>query len=190
MTLLAHRGEKVAPHPAIRQDPNLQGWSWTDGSFSWVEPTAWCMLAVKKLARQAPEAAARLDEAERVLRDRACAGGGWNYGSPEVYGTNLPAHVPPTAAGLLALQDRAGDAMVQQAQAFLAREAAREGSTTALAVSWLALAALNTPAQSLAARLLERLPVIESMPNLASAAMMLYVLDHHARQTPPAAFVL
>jgi hypothetical protein len=188
--LLGHRGERVSEHPAIRQNPHLQGWSWTDGTFSWVEPTAWCMLAVKKLAREAPDAAARLDEGERVLRDRACAGGGWNYGNPEVFGKNLPAHVPPTAAALLALQDRAADAMVQEARSFLMREAAREGSTTALGISWLALSALKTPAETIAAQLAERLPVVESMPNLASAAMMFYVLDHHARQASPAALLL
>ena len=98
-------GENASPeHPAIRQDPDLQGWSWTDGTFSWVEPTAWCMLAVKKLARDdAGSARARIDEAEKVLADRACEGGGWNTGNPEVYGQALPAYVPPTAVGVLAL---------------------------------------------------------------------------------------
>ena len=123
---------KSPQHPAIRQNPNLQGWSWTDGTFSWVEPTAWCMLAVKKLARSTPEAGARVAEAEKVLEDRACSGGGWNYGNPEVYGKSLLAHVPPTAAGVLALQnrrertDRAAGRL-----AFSSARAAREGSTTA-----------------------------------------------------------
>src|SRR6478736_1185162 len=33
-----------------RQDNKLQGWSWIDGTFSWVEPTAWGLLALRKLA--------------------------------------------------------------------------------------------------------------------------------------------
>ena len=188
--LLAHRGERVSEHPAIRQNPNLQGWSWIDGTFSWVEPTAWCMLAVKKFARGAPEAVARLDEAERVMQDRACAGGGWNYGNPEVYGKNLPAHVPPTAAGVLALQDRMDEAMVQQAIAFLGREASREGSTSALAVSWLALSSVKVSAEALVSPLVERLPIAESIGNLAAAAQMLYVLEQFQQHALPSAVML
>jgi hypothetical protein len=188
--LLAHRGERVSEHPAVRQNPNLQGWSWIDGTFSWVEPTAWCMLAVKKFARGAPEAAARVDEAERVMQDRACTGGGWNYGNAEVYGKNLPAHVPPTAVAVLALQDRMSEAMVQNAVAFLGREASREGSTTALALSWLALTSVNAPAETLVAQLVERLPITESIGNLSAAAQMLYVLDRHKRNALPAAVML
>lgn len=188
--LLAHRGERVPEHPAVRQNPNLQAWSWMDGTFSWVEPTAWCMLAVKKLVRDAPGAPARLEEAERVMRDRACVDGGWNYGNPEVYGKNLPAHVPPTAVGVLALQDRTSDAMVQQAIAFLGREAGREGSTTALALSWLALSSVKAAAEPLVAPLVERLTIAESMGNFAAAAQMLYVLQHHERGTPPSAVLL
>jgi hypothetical protein len=188
--LLAHRGERVAAHPAIRQNPSLQGWSWIDGTFSWVEPTAWCMLAVKKLARTAPHAGARLDEAERVMRDRACVDGGWNYGNPEVYGKNLPAHVPPTAIGVLALQDRASDGMEQQAVAFLEREASREGSTTALALSWLALSSVKASAEPLVTPLVERLSIAEAMGNLAAVAQMLYVLQQHERHAPPAAVML
>ena len=103
--LIADEGRGSREHPAIKQDPSLQGWSWTDGTFSWVEPTAWCMLAVKKLAATAQPAARALDEAERVL-SIAPAGGGWNSGNSEVYGQELPPHVPPTALGVLALQDR------------------------------------------------------------------------------------
>lgn len=188
--LLAHRGERVGEHPAIRQNPSLQGWPWIDGTFSWVEPTAWCLLAVKKLVRGAPGAAPRIDEAERVLRDRACVDGGWNYGNPEVYGKNLPAHVPPTAVGILAMQDRASDGMVQQAVAFLGREATREGSTIALALSWLALSSVQAQAGMLVAPLVDRLPIAESMGNLATAAQMLYVLQQSERSAPPAAVML
>ena len=48
----------------------------------------------------------RLEQAERLLFDRQCAGGGWNYGNSEVLGQKLHAYVPTTALALLALQDR------------------------------------------------------------------------------------
>ena len=37
----------------MRQDGSLQAWSWVDGTFSWVEPTAWCLLLLKKWRLQA-----------------------------------------------------------------------------------------------------------------------------------------
>src|SRR5262249_42902645 len=89
-----------------RQDNTLQGWPWIEESFSWVEPTAWCMLAMKISSALLPdrERAARIDEAERLLLDRMCQTGGWNYGNSNTLGRELSAHVPTTALALLALR--------------------------------------------------------------------------------------
>jgi len=70
--LEALRGEIVArlpQSPALRQDDRLQGWPWTQGTFSWVEPTAWALLALRR--RQASGKgveAARLTDAETLLK--------------------------------------------------------------------------------------------------------------------------
>src|SRR6266481_5681810 len=32
-------------------DPYLSGWSWTAGAFSWVEPTSYSLMALRKLKR-------------------------------------------------------------------------------------------------------------------------------------------
>lgn len=188
--LIGSKGVQIPDHPAIRQDGSLQGWSWTDGTFSWVEPTAWCLLAVKKVAPDHPGARARIDEAERVMRDRACEGGGWNFGNAAVYGQPLPAHVPPSALGVLALQDRRQDPMVQQAVAYLRRSAILEGSTTALALSWIALRAVAAPEDGISEALLARVSVARDFGNLASAAMLYYVLERLADGTPPSAFLV
>ena len=34
--------------PDPRQDNRLQGWPWMPDTFSWIEPTCWCLLALKK----------------------------------------------------------------------------------------------------------------------------------------------
>ncbi len=188
--LIEQKGVRVAEHPAIKQDTSLQGWSWSDGTFSWVEPTAWCTLAVKKLARDNEDAPARIEEAERLLRDRACEGGGWNYGNTEVYGQALRAHVPPSAAVVLALQDRPNEPMVKDAVGFLSREAPREGSTTALALTWMAMAAVGAPKDDLVTGLRARLEIAETHGNVASIAMMLYVLDLAERGAQPSALIL
>ena len=92
----------------VRMDPTLKGWSWNPDAFSWVEPTAYALLALKK-GRQVlsgPDVDARIREGESMLYDRACEGGGWNYGNTNVYGVNVPPYPEVTAVALLGLQDR------------------------------------------------------------------------------------
>ena len=55
----------------IDQDPNLRGWPWTTGASSWVEPTAYALLALKSFAPKLPWGArARIEEGERLVYDR------------------------------------------------------------------------------------------------------------------------
>ena len=107
--LVEARGVTLQPSPIQRQDNRLQGWSWIDGTFSWAEPTAWAVFALKKchaLGIVPKGASMRILDGESLLQDRVCAGGGWNYGNSNVFNKNLPAYIPTTAIALLALQDR------------------------------------------------------------------------------------
>jgi hypothetical protein len=92
----------------VALDPHLVGWPWHRDSFSWVEPTAVALLALKRLkdplGRGFPQG--RVEEGESLLYDRECAGGGWNYGNPVVLGEELPPYADSTAFALIALQDR------------------------------------------------------------------------------------
>jgi hypothetical protein len=92
----------------VRMDPTLKGWSWNPDAFSWVEPTAYALLALKKgrTVLSGPDVDARIREGESMLYDRACEGGGWNYGNTNVYGVNVPPYPEVTAVALLGLQDR------------------------------------------------------------------------------------
>ena len=92
---------------AVHLNDDLIGWSWTAGSFSWVEPTSYCLLALKKMkARLSAEAVKeRVDQAELMIYDRMCEGGGWNYGNAAVYGDPLWPYPDITALALIALQD-------------------------------------------------------------------------------------
>ena len=189
--LLDLKGIQMADHPAIKQDSSLQGWAWMNGVFSWVEPTAWCMVAVKKLCRDHPAAAPRIDEAQRLMADRACTGGGWNYGNKEVYGQSLVPHVPTTAAGVLAFQDRRTDPLLLRAIEVLRQQAPREGSSSALALAWIALTAVkHSDAAGLREQLSKRVDVAESVGNLAVVAMLLYALERTEEQGEPAAFMV
>jgi hypothetical protein len=93
---------------AVRLDQDLIGWPWTAGNFSWVEPTSYCMIALKKLQQKLPAEPfqERIGQAELMIYDRMCAGGGWNYGNAEVYEEKMWPYPDTTALALIATQDR------------------------------------------------------------------------------------
>jgi len=179
--LVGSRGMAVAPSPVQRQNSTLQGWSWIDGTFSWVEPTAWALIALKKCRTRGieiPGADARIRDGEAILKDRVCATGGWNYGNSNVFGKDLPAHVPATAAALLALQDCQGQEHVTRSVDFLEQHALQHRSTRALALSALALARHRRPASTTdeLRRWLEQHPT----PDVVSTAMAVCALERSA----------
>jgi hypothetical protein len=188
--LIGVKGMAADASPVIQQDTRLQGWSWTPGTFTWVEPTAWCMLALKRWPQQPAAARQRVDEAERVLRDRACAEGGWNFGNGVVYGHALPAHVPPTAVGVLAMQDHASDPVVAAAVRHLDGHALLEGSTTALALSALALMAVGHPAEAIVKALVAQCANADTSTNSATLGMAACALAAAATGAPPRALTL
>ena len=116
--LLGHRGRSmgwlaslayrlVPEKMAVRLDPDLRAWSWTPDGFSWVEPTAYALIALKRLRGDVAGAVgAHIREAERLLYDRMCDGGGWNHGNSNAYGVAIPPYPETTALALIALQDR------------------------------------------------------------------------------------
>jgi hypothetical protein len=145
--LVGVKGEAVAQNRQLRQNNSLQAWSWLEGTFSWVEPTAWCVLLLKHRLGYGPVRGAeeRLRVAEEMLADRACRTGGWNYGNPYVFGKALPPYVPTTALVLLALKHRRGDPVVATALAELQKDVVRERSAVAVALTLIAFRAYGLP---------------------------------------------
>lgn len=140
----------LAPETPGDFDGALRGWSWTPGTFTWVEPTLWAVLSLRALgAAGAP----RVDEGLRVLADRQGADGGWNAGNPSVLGAALPSYAYLTGLALLALPP--GHPRVGPAVDFLRSGALRPSSLT-LAAAVLGLARHELPVAGLAARLAER----------------------------------
>jgi Prenyltransferase and squalene oxidase repeat len=89
-------------------DPYLSGWSWTPGAFSWVEPTSYSLITLKKLKGSLAETncESRIRQGEMLIYDRMCVNGGWNYGNSKVLGETLWPYPDITAVALIALQDR------------------------------------------------------------------------------------
>jgi hypothetical protein len=139
--LINARGVQAPPDPAVRLDGSLQAWPWVDGTFSWVEPTAWYALFLKQRLAIGPYpgAAERVRVGDRVLKDRECQGGGWNYGNSTVYNQDLRPYVPTTALALLALQNLRTDGAVERGLERLQRDITREQSAMALSLAIISL---------------------------------------------------
>ena len=149
--LLSHRGRTLGVLASVlyrlspgrmtaRLNPDLQGWAWTANEFSWVEPTAYALIALKKVGPSHRGAAVTtIAEAEQMLYDRACPGGGWNYGNSVVYGQPLPPYLETTAMALIALQDHRGDERNRMGFEALTRMAADAASGWGLGWSILCL---------------------------------------------------
>jgi len=145
--LLDHQGAILPASTTIQQDNALVGWPWLDGTFSWVEPTSWCLLALKRWSRTRPslDRSVRIDQGERLLRDRVCREGGWNYGNPQVLGKSLYAYAATSALALLALQNRRDDPVVRRSSTTLRGLCTSEQSGFALALSVVAFSLLGEP---------------------------------------------
>jgi len=125
---------------------DLIGWSWVPNSFSWVEPTSYALIAIKKLrARLAgTNVDERIRQADAMIYDRVCNGGGWNYGNSRVLDYALWPYPDITAVALIAMQDHAREQANQESLQVLSK-IARE-TDSGLALCWAAIC-LNVYAQ-------------------------------------------
>jgi hypothetical protein len=109
-TDLLHRAAAKVGLFNAERNLSFKGWPWKPGTTSWVEPTAHTLVALKKAASKISSAdlndRVRLGEAQ--LLDIRCRDAGWNYGSREALGVDLPSYPETTALALLGLQGRPG----------------------------------------------------------------------------------
>lgn len=112
------------------------GWPWTDGSFSWIEPTSYSLIALKKLKSKlrSERVVERIRKGESVIYNRMCQDGGWNYGNSNALGGPLPPYPDITAVALIALQDHAATDANRSSLRSLAKML--DGVHSGLALSW------------------------------------------------------
>jgi hypothetical protein len=182
--LLAATGVQILGRgaQAVRQDSTLQAWPWTEGTFSWIEPTAYCMLALKARRVGGPLVAQRLGEAEAVMFDRVCEPGGWNYGNSQVLTQDLRPYVPTTALALLALQDRRAHPVVERSLTWLESHARSESSTMALSLAAICLSVYGRPIAAVLQQLQGLQTRTQALGNAHLLAMAAYALALPAHQ--------
>jgi hypothetical protein len=133
-TLRSLGGEQESFNPA------WCGWSWWPGTSSWLEPTVHALVALRKVEASGHGTARvrqRVAEAERMLLDRRCADGGWNYGVREALGQALPSYPETTGMALAALSGN-GDASVKAAAGHAGTM--RATARSAMGRAWLKVA--------------------------------------------------
>ena len=139
---------------AVRLDIELRAWPWTDGAFAWCEPTAMAMLAIDKIdpSLRPGTSAFRWNEGRRLLLDRVCDGGGWNYGNSLVLGEELWPYPDTTAIVLLSLAAGPSDPRIESSVGALRRMIENGVSTLALSLAALALEAYGEDSADLRRR--------------------------------------
>jgi hypothetical protein len=137
--ILATRGDTSPQSPLIGHDTTLLGWPWVTGTHSWLEPTAYFVLALKAVGYHDHS---RTREAVRLLIDRLLPSGGCNYGNTIVMGQQLLPHVQPTGLVLLALADEPiADPRIERSLHYLQRSLGETLGPASLALAVMGLSA-------------------------------------------------
>jgi Squalene-hopene cyclase C-terminal domain len=123
----------------VKLNEDLIGWPWMPGTFSWVEPTSYFLIALKRIRPYltGTNVDERINQGESMICDRMCKGGGWNYGNSVVYGENLWPYADITAIALIALQNHR-DAMENRIGIAALHKMVKE-ENSGLALSWSAM---------------------------------------------------
>lgn len=86
--------------PIFGHDTTIEGWSWAPATHSWLEPTAFYSIALRRCGHASHP---RRGEAVRLLVDRLMPSGGANYGNTTVFGQELLQHVHSSGVAAWAL---------------------------------------------------------------------------------------
>ena len=164
---------------AVRLNPDLKGWAWTADAASFVEPTCYALLALKRVRRHLPGAAVtgRIDEAERMVYDRMCRDGGWNYGNSTVLEAELWPYADVTALALLALAEHREREANQQSLRALRGMLHEVDSGLSLAWATLCFAAYGQDLTPWRARLVERYARTAFLGETKAVALALLALS-------------
>jgi hypothetical protein len=163
---------------AVNQNHSLRGWSWTRGTSSWVEPTAFALLALRdaRTPQLAARAASRCRMGAAMLLDRVCPGGGWNCGNPSMYGTPGQPLVGPTAWALTALAGQPACEKIRQSLEWLAGIYPTIPSPASLALAAVCLRAWGHAVPPVEPRLCEFATANEFLDSVSAVAWTVLAL--------------
>ncbi len=131
----------------LGHDSTLIGWPWVESTHSWIEPTAFSVLALKAAGKAEHP---RTREAVRLLIDRLLPEGGANYGNTYVLGQLLRPHLDPTGLVLMALAgEKDPSGRLEKTLAFAANSIGPQTTAMSLAMGVMGLAAHGREVQQM-----------------------------------------
>jgi hypothetical protein len=122
---------KKDPDSPISHNPSIRGWSWTEKTHSFVEPTSLTLIALDIVGQAGHP---RFEEGIRMIMDRQLPRGGWNYGNTMVYGQELHPFIDTTGIALAALAGLVAKEDVRPSIQFLKEKVER--CHTPLSLGW------------------------------------------------------
>jgi hypothetical protein len=174
----------------VQFDPAKYGWNWVGGTTSWVIPTAFSLMALRKVNRRlsaAPDLILRIGLGTAMLLNRMCPGGGWNAGNSVAFGVPYSPYIDATSIALLSLRGHEDQPCVPESLSWLRRRIGGCPAPYSLAWGIVALAAyhdaetrirevLAQANQALVALVTERIDSLDT-PTLAISAVALEALE-------------
>ena len=129
---------KKPPDSPVADDPSIKGWPWVENTYSWVEPTALALLALRTTGF---DKHSRAREAVNMLMNRQLPHGGWNYGNTIVYGRELYPQPGSTGIALSALAGQVDKAEILTSLDYLKKESEQHRSPFSLSWALIGLSA-------------------------------------------------
>lgn len=181
--LLAAAGETwpFDPDAPMGHDTSLRGWSWVDGTHSWVEPTALALLALRGAGKSAHP---RYVEGFGLLLNRQLPSGGWNYGNTIGFGQELRPTVDATGLALTALRGATAAEDVERSLTYLRARVASVHAPFSLAWALLGLSAWDARPADAAERIRESLKRQEVTSEHPTSALALLLLADDPSDAP------
>ena len=168
----------LTPKKTLTMQPDRQGWPWVLQTANWAEPTAYALIALKKLGPLLDNKLVRhrVRQGEQFLYDRMCVGGGWNYGNSVALDEQLSPYPDTTAVCLVALQNRQTQHENQVSLQTLNKMIHQEQSGLALSWTIICLSLYTQDTSWLREKLVEQYHLTQFLGQTKSLALSLMAL--------------
>jgi hypothetical protein len=168
---LAHGGKTSERPDTVGHDTTLRGWSWAEGTHSWLEPTCLFVVALRRCGRAKHP---RPRDGQGLIVDRLLPAGGANYGNTTVLGNTLLPHLHATGLALLALAESGlADPRIEASLDWLAGRLDPDAPGMSLGLSLLGLTAWGRRPEQADAWLTARLSKSDVLASPYQQALLL-----------------
>lgn len=170
-------------HPHTGHDTTLEGWSWAPATHSWLEPTAFFSVALRRAGFVTHD---RRQQAIAMMVDRLLSGGGANYGNTTVLGQELLQHLQPSGVVAWALSEESvTDPRLPRTLAYLNEAALKPTGVASLAWAARGLAAYGVLTDPIADRLAEAWRRAEPTASVYRTALVALAAQEANRDAAP-----